>query len=139
MKTITFNLSEQLETELDSKLERENITDAQYIFNLIENDLLRIDLGEGFYFHKQPNKLYDKENKEVQLTKIGKKLLLNLIESNGEIVSVDILMKKSWEKENVSIYTFRNMIKKIRDKTYYDLISNRSNLGYSVNIRAINK
>ena len=137
MKTITFKLTEQLKTELTSKLKRKQLTDSQYVFNLIEHDLMRIDLGEGFYYDKQVDKLYDNEKKEVKLTKIAKKLLLNMIKFNGEIVPVDILMKNSWDNEDVSIYTFRNMIKKIRDQTYYELISNHSNLGYSVNIKTI--
>lgn len=135
MKTITFKLSEQLENELSYKLERENLTDSEYILDLIAYDLLRIDLGEGFYYNKQLNTLYDKENKEVLLTRIGKELLRNLIQFNGEIVSVEKLMEISWKKDNVSIYTFRNMIKKIRDQTYYGIIKNRSNLGYAANIQ----
>ena len=135
MKTITFKLSEQLENELSYKLERENLTDSKYILDLIAYDLLRIDLGEGFYYNKQLNTLYDKENKEVLLTRIGKELLRNLIQFNGEIVSVEKLMEISWKKDNVSIYTFRNMIKKIRDQTYYGIIKNRSNLGYAANIQ----
>lgn len=135
MRTITFKLSEQLENELSYKLKRRNLTDSEYILNLIEYDLLRIDLGEGFNYNKQLNKLYDKENKEVLLTRIGKELLRNLIQANGEIVSVEKLMEVSWKKDNVSIYTFRNMIKKIRDQTYYGIIKNRSNLGYAANIQ----
>ncbi|APW65389.1 MULTISPECIES: helix-turn-helix domain-containing protein [Arcobacteraceae] len=135
MRTITFKLSEQLENELSYKLKRRNLTDSEYILDLIEYDLLRIDLGEGFNYNKQLNKLYDKENKEVLLTRIGKELLRNLIQANGEIVSVEKLMEVSWKKDNVSIYTFRNMIKKIRDQTYYGIIKNRSNLGYAANIQ----
>lgn len=135
MKTIDLKLSEQLENELTYKLKRDNLTDSEYILDLVEYDLLIINLGEGFYYNKQSNKLYGKDNKEVQLTRIGKELLHNLIKFNGEIVSVEKLMEMSWKKENVSIYTFRNMIKKIRDQTYYEIIKNRSNLGYSANIQ----
>lgn len=71
------------------------------------------------------------------MTKTEKRLLLALIEQSGEIVSVDILIKKAWRKKDVSIDSFRNVIKKIRDKCYYGLIKNHSNLGYSVNIPLI--
>ena len=71
------------------------------------------------------------------MTKIEKRLLLALIEQSEKIVPVDILIKRAWSKKDVSIYSFRNLIKKIRDKTYYELIKNHSNLGYSVDIPLI--
>ena len=68
------------------------------------------------------------------MTKIEKRLLFALIEQSEKIVPVDILIKRAWSKKDVSIYSFRNVIKKIRDKYYYGLIKNHSNLGYSVDI-----
>jgi DNA-binding response OmpR family regulator len=135
MKTITITLTKQLEDKFTSKLKKDKLTDSEYILKLIENDLdSTIKLGEEFYYHRQSDKLYDKENKKIPLTKTEKKLLLTLIEYTEKIVPVDILIARSWNKTNVTIYTFRNVIKKIRDKTYYELIKNHSSLGYSINI-----
>jgi DNA-binding response OmpR family regulator len=135
MKTITLTLTKQLEDKFTSKLKKEKLTDSEYILKLIENDLdSTIKLGEGFYYHRQSDKLYDKENKEIPLTKIEKGILLTLIANEGDITPVDIIIQKAWKKDNVSIYSFRNVVLKIREKTYYKLIKNHSNLGYSINM-----
>jgi DNA-binding response OmpR family regulator len=135
MLKLNLELSEQLESKLTAKLKREELTDIEYVSRLIEQDLYsRVELGEGFYYHKYLDKLYDKENKVVALTKTEKEVLITLIKHEEKIVPVDIITKRSWKKDDVSIYTFRNIIKKIRDKTYYKLIANHSNLGYSINL-----
>ncbi|WP_193315831.1 helix-turn-helix domain-containing protein [Poseidonibacter ostreae] len=129
-----MKLSEQIEDKFTSKLKKEDLTDSEYISRLIENDLdSRIDLGEGFYYNKYLDRLYNQENKVIVLTKIEREIVITLIEYRGELVPVDIITKRSWKKDDVSIYTFRNLIKKIRDKTYFKLIKSRSNLGYSIN------
>ena len=132
---VKLELSEQLEKKFISKLKREELLDSEYIQKLIENDLeSKIDLGEGFIYDMHLDKLFDKKRIEIEITKIEKKLLLTLIEYTEKIVPVDILISRSWNKTNVTIYSFRNVIKKIRDKTYYELIKNHSSLGYSINI-----
>lgn len=138
MRTITLNLSKELETKFASKLIKEECTDSEYILELIKNDLdQKLDLGEGFYYDKHSERFYNSKNEEITMTKTEKRLLLALIEQSEKIVPVDILIKRAWSKKDVSIYSFRNLIKKIRDKTYYELIKNHSNLGYSVDIPLI--
>ena len=135
MKTITLNLPKELEIKFASKLIKEKITDSEYILKLIKNDLdQKLDLGEGFYYDKLSEKFYNSKNEEIVMSKIEKRLLFALIEQSEKIVPVDILIKRAWSKKDVSIYSFRNVIKKIRDKYYYGLIKNHSNLGYSVDI-----
>lgn len=34
----------------------------------------------------------------------------------------------------MSIYTMRNIVNKIRQKTYYEIIKNHSNKGYTIDI-----
>ena len=135
MRTITLNLSKELETKFASNLIKEEITDSEYILELIRKDLdQKLDLGEGFYYDKNSERFYNSKNEEIVMTKIEKRLLFALLEQSGEIVLVDFLMEKVWRKKDVSIFSFRNAIKKIRDKYYYGLIKNHSNLGYSVDI-----
>lgn len=135
MKTITLTLTKQLENKFTSKLKKEKLTDSEYILKLIKNDLdSTIKLGEGFYYHRQSDKLYDIENEEIPLTKIEKRMLLTLIAYEGKIIPVDVIIQKAWKKDQVSIYSFRNIILKIREKTYYKLIKNHSNLGYSIDM-----
>lgn len=136
MKSITVKLPTHLDDKLEETLKRDNLTLSQYIHNLIEHDLnSRVYLGEGFYYHRYLDKLFDNNDKTIHLSKIEKEMLVTLIEHEGEFASVDILTIRAWKKDEVSIYTFRNMIKKIRDKTYYGIIKNRSNIGYSINMK----
>jgi len=135
MTSFNIDLSEELKTKLTKKLKDENITSKQYILKLLENDLdSTLNFENGFYFNEYLGKLFNQDKKEIELTRIEKELLLTLIESNGDIVPVEKLTLRAWKKEDVSIFTFRNMIKKIRNKTYYTLIKNHSNLGYSIDI-----
>ena len=68
----------------------------------------------------------------IALTKIEKRIVQTLIEHDGEITPVEVIMKSVWNTLDVSIYTFRNMIKHIREKTYYGLLKNHPMKGYSI-------
>lgn len=39
-----------------------------------------------------------------------------------------------WRGKDMSIYTMRNIVNKIRQKTYYEIIKNHSNKGYTIDI-----
>ena len=54
-----------------------------------------------------------------------------ILKSQGTIVDVETIKKSAWKDKNTSIFTLRNMIKQIRDKTYYGLIKSHSSRGYS--------
>jgi len=41
------------------------------------------------------------------------------------------IIEKDFEKK-MSIYTMRNVINKIRNKTYYEIIKNNSSSGYQI-------
>lgn len=135
MKKIQIELTKDEINKLTKKSKSENLTNSQYILKLINLDLnSTVNLGNGFYFNKYLDKLFDENNKEIQITKISKNLLLTLIEYEGKTVPVETLMMKVWKRKDVSIYAFRNIISKIRDKTYYQIIKSHSGVGYSVNL-----
>jgi DNA-binding response OmpR family regulator len=135
MTSFDLKLSKDLESKLTQKLKDENITKEAYILKLLENDLdSRITFENGFYFNEYLGKFFNQDNDEIKFTRIEKELLLTLIENYGDIVPVEKLSLRAWKREEVSIFAFRNMIKNIRKKTYYTLIKNHSNLGYSINI-----
>lgn len=135
MRTLVLNLPKDLEDKLILRLKKEKMSDIEYMLKLIESDLnSNINLGNGFYYHKLSDKFYDSEKEEVILSIIEKRVLLTLLESTEVVVPVDILIKRAWRKNRVSIFSFRNIIKNIRVKLYYSLIKNHSGLGYSINI-----
>lgn len=135
MKNIKIDLSKQLDDKLTLNLKREKLSVHQYVEQLIEYDLSsRVDLGNGFYYHRYLDKLYGKDKKEIYLRKLERKVIMTLLEYEGKIVPVDELTLRAWERDDVSIFTFRNIINQIRVKTYYKIITNRSNIGYAINI-----
>jgi len=75
--------------------------------------------------------LYRNEN-VVQLTRLEKKFLALLISRPGEIIDIETIKNTVWKKKEVSIFTIRNIVNKIRSKTYYEIIKNTSNHGYSI-------
>lgn len=134
MLTINIDLTTSEETKILDILKKRKLTISEYIIDLIINDLDSIShLGNGFYYNNLADKLYDSQNIEIKMSKIQKEILILLINSKGKIVPLEII-REVWKKEKVSIYTLRNMINAIRKKTYYKMIINRSNIGYSINV-----
>ena len=73
-----------------------------------------------------------KNDEVVALTKLENKLLQLVVSKKGEAVSIETIKIEVWENKDMSIFTLRNMIKKIRDKSYYGILKNKSNHGYSI-------
>lgn len=130
---ITITISKEMELFLSArsknlKLPLKN-TIEELIYEQINN---KIYFEEGFYFDKLKNKLFRADNKIIELTKLQSGLFNLLLEKNDEIVNFETIHKEVWKNKNMSIFTMRNVIKRIRDLTYYGIIVNHSNLGYSL-------
>lgn len=111
------------------------------IANLIENRVAfivaeKIEFKEDIYYCTCRETLFVKssilDDKEIKLTKIEQGIIKLLIENKGEIVLYAKLEKEIWGEKEPSIFTVRNMINKIREKTYQDFIINKSNIGYMI-------
>lgn len=90
-------------------------------------------LGKGFYYDKVLKKIFNKKNEDVNFTRTQMAIFTTLLKNRGSIIEVDDIKKASWKEKHkeTSIFTVRNMIKQIRDKTFYGLIRNHSSRGYS--------
>ncbi len=73
----------------------------------------------------------DKKNNDTGLTKTQMNIFHTILNNQSTIVDVDTIKKNAWKDKTTSIFTLRNMIKQIRDKTYYGLIKSHSSRGYS--------
>jgi len=133
---LTIKISDELKKQVDERIKEESISLNEFITELIEKELnSKIELDKGFYYNTYIDKLFNEKNKEVKLTKIEHSIVRTLLNRANVVVSVNELIKSSWsDRKEVSIFTFRNMIKNIRDKTYYGLIKSHSSKGYSLNI-----
>jgi DNA-binding response OmpR family regulator len=91
----------------------------------------RFLLDDGFYFDKIRELLFHKKI-IVRLTQLEMKLIKLLVENPNKLVTYDEISKVVWIKKNFSIYTLRNVVKNIREKTNNSFILNSSNRGYII-------
>ncbi|MBD3841983.1 MAG: winged helix-turn-helix domain-containing protein [Campylobacterales bacterium] len=91
----------------------------------------KILLDKGFYYDSYRERFYGPEG-VVTLTKFEFQVLKLLLDNHTQIVSYDDIEKKVWKDKKMSIFTMRNVINKIRNKTYYEIIKNNSSKGYQI-------
>ncbi|WP_321311187.1 hypothetical protein [Halarcobacter sp.] len=129
---LTIDLTKEMERFLKSKSKEFNLSVEDTLKEILNQQIdSRIDLGKGFYYDKVLKKVFDRKNQDVGLTKTQMSIFNTILKSRGTIVDVDVIKKSAWKDKNTSIFTLRNMIKQIRDKTYYGLIKSHSSRGYS--------
>lgn len=135
---MNLNLTKEQQSKLKKKLKSNKQTLDEYVTSLVIKDIEgKYDLGESFYYDLESNRLFNKKNEVVQLSKLENNILKYLIlvqdEDQSRKVSAEELYDKCWDRrKEFSIFTVRNFIKRIRDKTHYDIINNTSNVGYSI-------
>lgn len=87
-------------------------------------------LDYGFSYCLGTQTLY-KNDEVVPLTKLENKLIALLINSK-EVVTIEKIKNDVWKGKEMTVFTMRNVIKKIRDKTYHEIIKSKSGCGYSI-------
>ena len=114
-----------------------NINEA-FLFKNIEialdflNANKKVQFENGFYFDMNKELLFQGK-KTIKLTKTEKKLI-NLLALNPNIlVTYEHISSVVWKGKEFSIYSLRNVIKHIREKTDETFIKNSSNKGYVIN------
>ena len=98
------------------------------------NQMKRVDkisLDNGVYYDSYRERFYDKLG-EISFTKFEFQVLKLLLENNARVTGYDEIKEKVWRDKKMSIFTMRNIINKIRNKTYYDIIKNISSNGYQI-------
>jgi DNA-binding response OmpR family regulator len=90
----------------------------------------QIILGDGFYFDIYRDRVYNKNNFVVELTKLELSLLKFILNNKGKVVDYDTIHKKVWKNKNMSIFTMRNVVNKLRVKLHYNIFENASSQGY---------
>ncbi len=90
----------------------------------------KIEFQEGIYFDEYRDQFFKIDGSLIDFTRLEKGFMKLLIAKRGEIVDYDTIKHVVWKGKNMSIYTMRNIVNKIRQKTYYEIIKNHSNRGY---------
>ncbi len=91
----------------------------------------KVFLNEDFYYDAYRTRFYHNDN-EVELTKFEFNVLKLLVENSTKIISYDEIKEKVWKDKPMSIFTMRNVVNKIRKKTYHGIIKNNSSKGYQI-------
>jgi len=91
----------------------------------------KVFLNEDFYYDAYRTRFYHNDN-EVELTKFEFNVLKLLVENPTKIISYDEIKEKVWKDKPMSIFTMRNVVNKIRKKTYHGIIKNNSSKGYQI-------
>lgn len=104
------------------------LSNIELCLNFI-NTNKRIQLEEGFFFDISRELLF--MGKEIiKLTRTEKKLVKLFCENANNLVSYEEISNEVWKGKNFSIYSLRNIILNIREKTSENFIKNHSNKGY---------
>jgi DNA-binding response OmpR family regulator len=90
----------------------------------------KIKLKYGYYFDDYRETLFDKNNKKINLTSTELKLLKLIIDNRGNVISYEEIEEDVWRDKDMSLFTMRNVVNKIRQKSYPGIIRNVSGRGY---------
>lgn len=91
----------------------------------------KICLAHGLYYDDYRERFYD-DNGAVSFTRFEFDLLKLLLDNHNKIISYEDIKEKVWKEKKMSIFTMRNVVNKIRNKTYYEIIRNNSSSGYQI-------
>jgi DNA-binding response OmpR family regulator len=94
----------------------------------------KIELSNGVYFDEYRDQFFKKGGVLIDFTRLEKGFLKLLIERRDEITDYDTIKDLVWKGKDMSIYTMRNIVNKIRQKTYYEIVRNHSSRGYTIDI-----
>lgn len=130
LNAIDLKIDKLLFKNIPFKELNNHIQNLKIIKNEQKNEL--INLGKNFYYNKDINKIF-KDNQSIHLTIQENNLISELIKSQGNFISNIALQSIISKEEIASIDTLRTIIRRIRNKTYKDIIKNKSSIGYKIN------
>ncbi|MBU3013133.1 winged helix-turn-helix domain-containing protein [Poseidonibacter lekithochrous] len=93
------------------------------------NERKKIELKNHHTYNLESAKLFYKLQ-EIKLTKYESDLLKILILNKNTILTYEEIESKVWGAKKCSIYSMRNIVNKIRDKSFQSIIKNVSKTGY---------
>ena len=92
----------------------------------------KVQFENGFYFDVSKEMLFQGK-KVIKLTKTERKLINLLAINPNVLVTYEDISRLVWKGKEFSIYSLRNVVKHIREKTDESFIKNSSNRGYVIN------
>lgn len=96
----------------------------------------KIEFDQGIYYDEYRDQFFKAGGVLIEFTRLEKGFLRLLISKKTEVVDYDTIKEVVWKGKDMSIYTMRNIVNKIRQKTYYEIIKNQSNRGYTIDVKS---
>lgn len=111
---------------------KENVllANIELCINFLNNNK-RKQFEEGFYFDMNRELLF-KGKELIKLTKTERNLIKLLAENSNMLVTYEEISEIVWKGKSFSIFSLRNVVKHIREKTSETFIKNSSNRGYVI-------
>jgi len=91
----------------------------------------KVSFKDGIYYDIYRERFYNNDS-AIKFTNYEFLVLKLLLDNKEEPISYEFIKEKVWKEKKMSIFTMRNIINKIRKKTYYDIIKNNSSKGYQI-------
>ena len=124
------------------KIKDEEITLKNFVEQIVKENINFIFLDKGYYYNLSTNDLFNRYGKKIKFTKTEKALFYYLavtsLTGSGIYVNIDVIKKDIWKNDDTTVFSIRNKINSIRSKTYDEIIKNKSNHGYRININSKN-
>lgn len=118
---------------LKNILEKSNQLEYIYLYiSLILKKNSKVYFNHDYSFCLDKNRFYFKE-KEISLTNLEFRFLKYLVENRNRVVDYETIIAYAWEGRPCTVFSMRNIVNKIREKSFYEIIKNISNKGYIIN------
>lgn len=129
---IEFELNRETYNKLLKNSASSEMSVDEYIKSILEKELVGTVRLEYDYVYDLKKRVLMKGDTVIILTDLEKQLIDLLIRNINKFVSSDEIIKNLSRSKEMSIFSMRNFIKKIRDKTSKDLITVKSAVGYMI-------
>jgi DNA-binding winged helix-turn-helix (wHTH) protein len=126
---VDLNIDDEFRNNIEKKLKIKNLQIEDYVLELIQNDIKSTINFNDYSFNFLLDKVFY-EDKEIKFTNMEMKLFKYLLSNVNSLVRIDDIHVNVWKDKKMTLFTLRNKINSIREKTYYKLIKNISNHGY---------
>lgn len=130
-KNITESINQGAYNYLRKPIE---IEELQLILLMATKDIYNslVNLHHDYTYDKNSKQLMNEAKRIVKLTKFERNIVHLLVSNINKTVEYSTIESYVWQDKSMSIEALRMRIKKIRQKTYTDIIENVSGCGYKI-------
>lgn len=135
MKKIDLDFAAEELSKISQAASNSDLDVNTYLKDLILNEIDSVFFLENNYtYDKKKRVLIDNNKTPVKLTELERMLVEHLLSKPNQYVNVEEIFQHVKKSKEMSVFSLRNKIKSIRDKTFKDIITSKINIGYKINV-----